>query len=105
MNFEEELKKGNFMIPECNKCKKIVWPPTSFCDSCFGKIVLKEKQIQGKIITFSKQKKEYFCVVEFEGNIKIIAKSKREPKKNQTVEIIRCGIENDSYFFEVRKIL
>ena len=63
MNFEDELKKGNFMIPECDRCKKIVWPPANFCDSCFGKIVLKEKQNQGKIITFSKQKKEYFCVV------------------------------------------
>ena len=102
MSFDEELAKGEFWIPQCSKCKKIVWPPTNFCDNCFGKVILKEKQKQGKIITFSKQKNEYFCVVEFEGNIKIIAKTKEEPKKNQIVEIFDCGIKDKNYFFEVR---
>ena len=102
MNFEEELLKGKFLIPQCNKCKKIVWPPTGFCDNCFGEVVLKEKQKQGKVITFSKQKNEYFCVVEFEKNIKIIAKTKEEPKKNQMVDMVKCGIKNNRYFFEVR---
>ena len=102
MNFEDELRNGNFLIPQCESCEKIVWPPASFCDNCFGKVVLKEKQKQGKVITFSKQKKEYFCVVEFEGNIKIIAQSKEEPKKDHTVEIVRCGIKNNNYFFEIR---
>ena len=102
MNFEDELSKGKFLIPQCNKCKKIVWPPAGFCDSCFEKVVLKEKEKQGKVITFSKQKNEYFCIVEFEGNIKIMAKSKEMPKKNQTVKIFRCGIRNNNYFFEIR---
>ena len=102
MNFEDELRKGNFLIPQCKRCKKIVWPPASFCDNCFGEVVLKKKQKQGKVIAFSKQKNEYFCIVEFEGKIKVMAKSKNEPKKNQMVEMIRCGIKNNNYFFEVR---
>ena len=87
---------------KCSKCKKIVWPPVGFCDNCFGRVILKEKQKQGKIITFSKQKDKYFCVVEFEENIRIIAKSKQEPKKNQIVEIAECGIRDNSYFFEIK---
>jgi len=42
MSFEFELSKGQFMIPECTECKKIVWPPTEFCDNCFGEICLKK---------------------------------------------------------------
>ena len=102
MKFEEELRKGNFLIPQCNKCEKIIWPPSYFCDKCFGKVVLKEKQKQGKVITFSKRNNEYFCVVKFKGNIKIIAKSENEPKKDQIVEVIRCGIKNNDYFFEIK---
>ena len=102
MNFEEELRKGNFLIPQCSKCEKIVWPPSGFCDKCFGKVTLKEKEKHGKVVTFSKRNNDYFCVVEFEGNIKIIAKSEKEPKKDQIVEVIRCGIKNKDYFFEIK---
>ena len=102
MNFDDELAKGNFLIPQCSKCEKIVWPPTNFCNNCFGKVILKNKEKQGKIITFSKQENEYFCLVEFEGSIKIIAKKSEAPKKNQKVEISKCGIKNNSYFFEIR---
>ena len=102
MNFEEELRKGNFFIPQCSKCEKIVWPPSNFCDKCFGKVVLKEKEKQGKVITFSKHKNEYFCIVEFRGNIKVMAKSVKKPEKNQIVEMISCGVKNNDYFFEIR---
>ena len=102
MSFEEELKKGNFLIPQCNKCKKIVWPPSDFCDKCFGKVGLNEKQENGKVVTFSKHNNDYFCVVEFKENIKIIAKSEKQPKKDQIVEVTRCGIKNNDYFFEIK---
>ena len=55
MNFEEELTKGNFTIPECSSCKKIVWPPAEFCDVCYNETRLKSGQFSGKIIEFSKQ--------------------------------------------------
>ena len=101
MNFEEELSKGNFCLPECNKCKKIVWPPSEFCNNCFGEIHLKKEKLDGAIIEFSKHKNSFFCVVEFEGNIKIMAKCNSIPTKGQKVRIDSCGIENGSYFFYV----
>jgi len=34
MSFEKELEQGRFYIPECLACKKLVWPPSEFCDNC-----------------------------------------------------------------------
>jgi len=101
MNFESELLQGNFCIPECTVCKRIVWPPVEFCSHCFGLVSLRKGDFQGKIIEFSKQNKEYFCVVEFENIIKVMAKILQIPKIGQIVKISKCGILNKNYFFYV----
>lgn len=101
MSFEEKLSKGEFCIPECTKCKKIVWPPSEFCSHCFGATSLKTGDFEGKVIEFSKQNKEYFCLVEFEGAIRIMAKMRDTPKIDQRVRISECGIYDKSYFFVV----
>ena len=101
MNFETELSHGKFMIPECRVCKKIVWPPTEFCNDCFGPVSLKNGDFEGKILEFSKQNNDYFCLVEFEKNIKIMAKMSETPNIGQMVKILKCGILNGSYFFYV----
>jgi uncharacterized protein len=101
MNFETELSQGKFMIPECSVCKKIVWPPTEFCNDCFGAVSLKNDDFEGKILEFSKQNNDYFCLVEFEKNLKIMAKMTETPKIGQMVKILKCGILNGSYFFNV----
>ena len=44
MSFEKELEKGQFCIPECTVCKKLVWPPSEFCDKCNGKISLRKEE-------------------------------------------------------------
>ena len=36
--FETELKAGNFVTSECTHCKKIVWPPSDYCDYCFKEV-------------------------------------------------------------------
>jgi len=101
MSFESELSKGKFTIPECTECKKIVWPPAEFCSNCFGQTRLKKGVFEGKIVEFSKQNDTYFCLVEFENTIKIMAKMLETPKINQMVKISKCGISNDNYFFEI----
>jgi len=101
MSFETELSCGNFTIPECSVCKKIVWPPTEFCNDCFGPVFLKNGDFVGKIIEFSKDKNDYFCVIEFEKTIKIMAKMSEPPKIGQLVKISKCGILNEEYFFYV----
>ena len=101
MSFEEKISKGNFLIPQCTVCKKLVWPPTEFCNACMGKTTLKEGDLQGKIIEFSKQNQDYFCIVEIENSFRIMAKMSEEPSIDQTVIISKCGIEEGNYFFEV----
>ena len=47
------------------------------------------------------QNEEYFCVVEFGDSIRIMAKMMALPKKDQIVKISKCGISEESYFFQV----
>lgn len=101
MNFETELSKGNFLILECIVCKKIVWPPSEFCSHCMGKTSLKEGDFKGKIIEFSKQNEDYFCIVDMENSFKIMAKMSTEPHIDQIVKISKCGIDDGNYYFEV----
>ena len=101
MSFEKELEKGQFCIPECTVCKKLVWPPSEFCDKCNGETALKKEKFEGKIIEFSRQNEEYFCMVEFCDSIRIMAKMTTCPKKDQMVKILKCGIDKNNYFFHV----
>ena len=101
MSFESELTQGKFCIPECSSCKKIVWPHTEFCNHCFGKVSLKKGEFEGKIIEFSRQNEEYFCLVEFENTIRIMAKMLQIPKIDKIVKISKCGVYDGHYFFEV----
>ena len=101
MSFENELEKGQFYLPECISCKKWVWPPSEFCDRCNGKTSLKKEEFEGKIIEFSKQNEDYFCIVEFEKKVRIMAKMLKKPNIDQTVKITKCGISDNSYFFYV----
>ena len=72
MNFESELKKGIFIITECNYCKKTVWPSSKICDFCLRQTKWRKSIGEGKIVEFSKKDDIYFCVVEIENAIKII---------------------------------
>ena len=101
MNFEDELTKGNFTIPECLSCKKIIWPPAEFCDVCYNETRLKSGEFSGKIIEYSKQNDEYFCMVEFLDAFRLIAKMKEKPENGQIVKILKCGISNGTHFFEI----
>ena len=101
MSFESELLQGKFSIPECTVCKKIVCAPVEFCNYCFGAVSLKKGDFKGKVIEFSRQNKEYFCIIEFENTIKVIAKISQIPEIGQTVKISKCGIINGNYFFYV----
>jgi len=103
MNFESELKKGNFLISECNHCEKIVWPSSEFCNLCLGKNSWRKCSCTGKIIEFSKQEKTYFCVAIIENSIKIIGEiTSGRPKIGEEVNIIDCGIVDDNYFFKMK---
>ena len=97
MSFEKELEKGQFCIPECMVCKKLVWPPSEFCDKCDGETSLKKEEFEGKIIEFSRQNEEYFCMVEFCDSIpdNFIHHGTQEELW------LECGIDKNNYFFHV----
>ena len=101
MSFESKLGEGKFCIPECAECKKIVWPPSDICSYCFGNVNLKEGDFEGKIIEFSRQKDQFFCMVEFENTIRVMAKISETPEIGKNVKILKCGITNGNYFFQV----
>ena len=101
MNFEDKLQEGRFCIPECKECKKIVWPPSETCSNCFGDVYLKNGQFEGKIIEFSREKEEYFCMVEFEQSLRIMATMSSMPQIGQVVKISECGIQDENYFFKI----
>ncbi|NJK77834.1 MAG: hypothetical protein HC944_02275 [Nanoarchaeota archaeon] len=102
MNFDSELKKGNFIVAECTHCKKIVWPPSEFCNKCFREVSWRKGSHDGKIIEFSKQNNVYFCLVEIENSIRIIGKlSKGNPVVDQHIKIKKCGMIDGSYNFEI----
>ena len=101
MSFENKLNQGIFCISECNECKKIVWPPSESCSHCFGNVHLKEGIFEGKIIEFSRQMDQYFCMVEFENTIRIMAKTSETPEIGKKVKISKCGVNDGNYFFQV----
>ena len=101
MNIETELAKGIFVVGECTECKRTVWPPADYCNVCFGDVLIKKGPGHGKIIEFSKQDGNYFCLAEFDENIRIIGKvTNGNPTINQKVLVKKCGIKNGSYYFE-----
>ncbi len=102
MNFELELKKGNFFISECNQCKKIVWPPSDFCNQCLGNNFWRRCSGEGRIIEFSKKENTYFGVVEIENSLKILGQIvSGKPEIGQKVKVTECGISDNQYFFKM----
>ena len=105
--FESKLEKGIFMIPECIKCKKIIWPPSDYCNRCFGKNNWREFNGIGIIIEFSKNKDGFFCLVEFENKIRILGKlgiNTKNPEIHKTVKIKNCKINEKDYNFTLELV-
>lgn len=87
-----------FMVPQCDSCKIIVWPPSNFCSNCLGDITWKKAPRIGRILEFSKQDKVYFCLVEMKDSFCIIGKvTLGIPKVGQSIKLEKYR-QNDSYF-------
>jgi len=104
MKFESELKQGRFVISECSKCKKVIWPPNEICNSCFGDAVWKEGPNQGKVLEFSKKDGVYFCLVEFSDGIRFIGSLEENPEIGQNVKIKHFSVIDGNYSFKLRLI-
>lgn len=98
MSFESELKKGRFSIGECTKCQKITWPPNDFCNSCFGSLVWRKVREPGTLLEHSTNDGKIFCMVEFEGIIRVMGVISGRPKTGQKVKIVSCGFDGSPSF-------
>jgi len=99
--FENELKKGNFVVSECKKCKKIVWPPNDYCNNCFGNVTWKKIFGNWKLIEFSKNENNIFCLAEFQGMIRIMGTLKtnsNQPIIGQKLMLETCSYDNEKKF-------
>ena len=94
MSFEEGLRRGRFGIPRCTRCGRIVWPCADFCGHCLGEVRVSppEGPVRGRVMEFSRKGDRYFCLVEIEGAIRIIASMSGEPGIGQAVTVVRCGV-------------
>ena len=103
MNFESELKKGNLIISECLKCKKITWPPSNFCNVCLKENSWRKCSTLGTIIEFSKQNDVYFCIVELENSLRAMAKIiSGIPEIGKKIKVVECGIEDENYLLKIK---
>ena len=98
--FEQELKNNNFVCSECLKCNKLVWPPSEFCNSCFGEVRWRKIGTIAKLIEFSLKNNEIFCIAEFEENIRIMGtiNNGSNLKVGQSLKLVRCDYDDVERF-------
>jgi uncharacterized OB-fold protein len=104
--FEDELKNGRFVCSECTKCSKIVWPPSDFCSSCFGKVTWRRVSDNGILIEFSRKDGIVFCIAEFEDMIRIMGELQTGTKKpviGQRLDLVNCDYDGkEKFFFQLK---
>src|SRR5579863_3128996 len=69
--FEAELKNNNFVCSECVKCKHLVWPPSNYCNKCFGDVMWRPVSKKATLVEFSSKDGINFCIGEFENSIRV----------------------------------
>ncbi|TBR12269.1 MAG: hypothetical protein EPO62_00455 [Candidatus Nitrosotenuis sp.] len=100
MIFEAELKNGRFVVPECPKCQKLVWPPSDSCTRCFGNTVWRTADEPGTLVEYSAKDGKLFCMVEFENSIRVMGalECDKAPAVGQKVRVLSCGFDNSPRF-------
>lgn len=98
--FENELKNNNFVCSTCLKCQHFVWPPSEFCNKCFGDVSWRPVSTNAKLVEVSSKDGKNFCIAEFEGNIRvfgmILGSSRPSPGQNLTLE--HCSYDGTPKF-------
>ena len=103
--FENELKNGKFVCSECPKCNKLVWPPSDFCNVCFGNVKWKQISTRGKLVEFSKNDNVIFCIAEFENTIRVMGELETGidiPYIGQELDLVKCDyLDKEKFFFKL----
>ena len=98
--FEQELQNNNFVCSFCSKCNKLVWPPSDLCNSCFGPILWRQVNKTAKLIEYSHDGRDCFCIAEFEGSIRIMGSIKNATnlKIGQPLTLVHCDYDGKEKF-------
>jgi uncharacterized protein len=98
--FEQELKNNNFLCSQCTKCNKLVWPPSDFCNKCFSEVIWRPVSRFAKLIEFSSKDNEFFCIAEFEGNIRVMGSVENiyNLQVGQSLFLIKCDYDGKERF-------
>jgi hypothetical protein len=97
--FETELKNGRFVIPECPRCQKVIWPPSEYCTQCFGNVVWRTVNDSGILVEYSSKDGKMFCIVEFENSIRVMGSLHcKNPVIGQKIKVSSCGFDKSPKF-------
>ena len=99
-----ELKESEFICSECQKCKKLVWPPNKYCNRCFGEVTWRPISHTGKLVEFSKKGDTIFCIAEFENEIRVMGSLDgiTTPVIGQDLKLIKCSYNgNEEFIFQL----
>jgi hypothetical protein len=89
--FEDTHDEENFVCNECQRCNKLVWPPSNYCNRCFGEVTWRSVSSMGKVIEFSRKDDVVFCIAEFENEIRLMGSLECDimPLIGQSVKLIK----------------
>ncbi len=103
--FEDELKNNNFVCSYCVKCQHFVWPPSEFCNKCLGDVTWRQVSKNAKLVEVSSKDDKYFCIAEFEGNIRVFGSLSENSHLNhdQNLTLENCSYdESPKFIFKTR---
>ena len=113
-SFIENIKRGNFVLPYCKRCKKNIWPPSDNCILCLSNFSIEycNKKI-GKILEIFVSKilnnnKEDILMILVDIHEVILLgslwvdhnKIERINLKEKLVRIKKCGFIDNKIFYE-----
>jgi hypothetical protein len=100
LSFESELRHGRFIVGECTKCHKTSWPPSQYCNNCFGELKTRPIREPGVLLEWSAKDGKTFGIVEFEKSIRVLGtipgNSKHSP--GEIMRILSCGFDGTPKF-------
>jgi uncharacterized OB-fold protein len=98
--FEDELKNNNFVCSKCVKCQHWVWPPSEFCNKCFGNVIWKPVSKNAKLVEVSGKDGKRFCIAEFEDSIRVFGTISGPLNQNpgQNIMLEHCSYDETPKF-------
>jgi uncharacterized OB-fold protein len=97
------LRRHEFRVTVCKKCRQKIWPPSQNCFVCFSPTKLEKVVTTGFIkeitTSYTKGTAKLYGIVDMQG-IKLVGSLSPDAYVGLKVQMTDCGIrENGSLFF------